>query len=194
MTKNAPSKNTSLSQCDQKVLQNILTISKTFFQLLISHLKEPWCWSITKTCNEFDVSEYHAKKARKLKNSKGILAELGKKKGNALSDETKLKVLEMFESDEFIECAVGKRTIYKNQCWKKLKNKKRLLLVCLKQLYIEFKKRNPQLKTGFEKFCGPFVCALIILETWITNNIWIYVYVIRQIETVCFICVKIAQI
>ena len=45
-----------------------------------------------------------------------LLAEPGKKKGNALSDETKLKVLEMFESDEFIECVVGKRTVYKNQC------------------------------------------------------------------------------
>ena len=36
---------------------------------------------------------------------------------------------------------------------KKVKNKKRLFLVCLKELYIEFKKRNPQLKIGFTKFC-----------------------------------------
>ena len=35
----------------------------------------------------------------------------------------------------------------------KIKKQKRLLLVCLKELYIEFKKRNPQLKTGFLKFC-----------------------------------------
>ena len=32
-------------------------------------------WSISKACNEFDVSEYLVKKARKLKNSKEILAE-----------------------------------------------------------------------------------------------------------------------
>ena len=79
MSKNAPSKNISLSQCHQKVLQNILTINKTFFQLLISHLKDPSRWSISKTCNEFDVSEYLVKKGRKLKNSKGILAEPEKK-------------------------------------------------------------------------------------------------------------------
>ena len=36
-------------------------------------------WSISKTCNEFDVSKYLVKKARKLKNSKGILAEPEKK-------------------------------------------------------------------------------------------------------------------
>ena len=106
MSKNAPSKNISLSQCHQKVLQNILTINKTFFQLLISHLKDPSSWSISS-----DVSEYLVKKGRKLKNSKGILAEPEKKKGNILSDETKLKVLEIFESDEFIECVLGKRTV-----------------------------------------------------------------------------------
>ena len=39
----------------------------------------PESWSISKTCNEFDLSEYLVKKARKLKNSKGILAEAEKK-------------------------------------------------------------------------------------------------------------------
>ena len=110
-----PQKNASLSQCHQKVLQNILTINKTFFQLLISHLKDPSSWSISKTCNEFDVSEYLVKKARKLKNSKGILAEPEKKKGNVLNDETKLKVLEIFESDEFSRMCPGKKDcVYKN--------------------------------------------------------------------------------
>ena len=35
---------------------------------------------------------------------------------------------------------------------KKIKKQKRLL-VHLKELYIELKKRNPQLKIGFTKFC-----------------------------------------
>ena len=35
----------------------------------------PESWSISKTCNEFDISEYLVKIARKLKRSKGILAE-----------------------------------------------------------------------------------------------------------------------
>ena len=61
----------------------------------------PENWSISKTCNEFDVSKYLVKKARKIKNSKGILVEPEKKKRNVLSDETKVKVLEIFESDEF---------------------------------------------------------------------------------------------
>ena len=36
---------------------------------------------------------------------------------------------------------------------KKLKKQKILLFACLKDLYIEFKKSNSQLKMGFKKFC-----------------------------------------
>ena len=75
----------------------------------------PESWSISKTCNEFDVSVYLVKKARKLNNYKGILVEPEKKKGNVLSDETKLKVLEIFESDKFSRMCPGKKDcVYKN--------------------------------------------------------------------------------
>ena len=63
------------------------------------------------------MSEYLVKKARKLRNSKRIFAEPEKKKGNVLSDETKLKVLEIFESDEFSRMCRGKKDcvcVYKN--------------------------------------------------------------------------------
>ena len=69
----------------------------------------PESWSISKTCNEFDVSEYLVKKARKLKDSRGIFAEPEKKKGNVLRDERKLKVLEIFESDKFSRMCPGKK-------------------------------------------------------------------------------------
>ena len=71
----------------------------------------PESWSTSKTCNEFDVSKYLVKKARKLKNSKGILVEPEKKKGNVLSNETKLKVLEIFESDEFSRMCPGEKVV-----------------------------------------------------------------------------------
>ena len=69
----------------------------------------PESWSISKTCNEFDVSEYLVKKARKLKDFRGIFAEPEKEKGNVLSDERKLKVLEIFESDKFSRMCPGKK-------------------------------------------------------------------------------------
>ena len=113
----------------------------------------PESWSFSKTCNEFDVSEYLIKKARKLKNSKGILAETEKEKGNVLSDETKLKVLEILKSDEFSRMCPGKKDCVSIKInAEKIKKQKRLLLVRLKKLYIEFKKYSPQLKIGFTKF------------------------------------------
>ena len=72
---------------------------------------------------------------------------LKKKKENVLSDETKLKVLEIFESDEFSRMCPGKKDCVSIKInAEKIKKQKRLLLVHLKELYIEFKKRNPQLK------------------------------------------------
>ena len=113
----------------------------------------PESWSFSKTCNEFDVSEYLIKKARKLKNSKGILAETEKEKGNVLSDATKLKVLEILKSDEFSRMCPGKKDCVSIKInAEKIKKQKRLLLVRLKKLYIEFKKYSPQLKIGFTKF------------------------------------------
>ena len=89
------------------LLKEKLKMSSTQEKVKILTLA-PETWSISKTCNEFDVSEYLVKKARKLKNPKEILAEREKKTGNVLSDETKLKVLEIFESDEFSRMCPGK--------------------------------------------------------------------------------------
>ena len=136
-----------------ELLKEKLKMSSTQEKVKILTLA-PESWSISKTCNEFDVSEYLVMKARKLKNSKGILVEPEKNKGNVLSDETKLKVLEIFESDEFSRMCPGKKDCVSIKInAKKIKKQKRLLLVRLKELYIEFKKCNPQLKIGFTKFC-----------------------------------------
>ena len=53
-------------------LTELLKMSSTQEKVKILTLA-PESWSISRTCNEFDVSEYLVKKARKLKNSKGIL-------------------------------------------------------------------------------------------------------------------------
>ena len=95
-----------------ELLKDKLKMSSTQEKLKILTLA-PESLSISKTCNEFDVSKYLVKKARKMKNSKGILAEPKKKEGNVLIDETKLKVLEILKSDEFSRMCPGKKD-YKN--------------------------------------------------------------------------------
>ena len=59
-----------------------------------------------------------------------------KKKGNVLSDETKPKVLEIFESDEFSRICPGKKdcaSIKVNA--EKIKKQKKLLLVRLRVVH-----------------------------------------------------------
>ena len=91
-----------------ELLKEKLKMNSTQEKVKILNLA-PESWSTSKTCNEFDVSKYLVKKARKLKNSKGMFVEPEKKKGNVLSDKTKLKVLEIFESDEFSRMCPGKK-------------------------------------------------------------------------------------
>ena len=97
----------SYLDCLTELLKDKLKISLTQAKVKLLTLA-PESWSISKTCNEFDVFKYLIKKARKPKNSTGILAEPEKKKGNVLSDETKLKVFGIFKSDEVGR--MGKRT------------------------------------------------------------------------------------
>ena len=60
----------------------------------------PDSWSIKNTCNAFSGSDHLVKKARKLKNEKGILAKPEAKKGHPLEDIVKQRVIETYESDK----------------------------------------------------------------------------------------------
>ena len=138
---------------------------------LINHMKEkmvvstrqdqikiltlvPESWTISKTCNEFAVSKHLVKKARKLKATKGILADPEQKKGNSISEDIKRKVVSVYESDEYSRLCPGKKecvSVYIDGV--KIKKQKRLVLLRLKELYLEFKKLYPDIKVGFSKFC-----------------------------------------
>ena len=110
--------------------------------------------SIKKTCNRFSVSDHLVKKARKLKNEKGILAKPEAKKGHPLEDIVKQRVIEIYESDEYTRQCPGKKdfvSVRTNNV--KVHKQKRLILVRLKELHLEFKKLYPEHKVGFSKFC-----------------------------------------
>ena len=114
----------------------------------------PESWTISKTCDEFAVSEHLVKKARKLKNIKGILAVPEQKKENSISEDIKRKGVSVYESDEYSRLCPGKKecvSVYIDAV--KIKEQKRLVLLRLKELYLEFKKLYPDIKVGFSKFC-----------------------------------------
>lgn len=116
----------------------------------------PSSWSIKKTAEEFNVSEYMVKKARSLKQSHGVFSEPSPKHGKELSPETQKAVVEFYEDDEYTRLCPGKKEFVSVKIdGQKIHKQKRLLLANLHELYVLFKEKRPQAeyKIGFSKFC-----------------------------------------
>lgn len=113
----------------------------------------PSSWSILKTMEEFNVSEHMVKRAREVKKTKGILGEPDPKKGKCLSPEVVARVIAFYQSDEYSRMCPGKKEFVSVRIdGKKEQMQKRLLLVNLKELHLEYIKSTGD-KIGFSKFC-----------------------------------------
>ena len=114
----------------------------------------PESWSIKKTIQEFGVTEYKVKCVRELKKERGILAEPNQKVGKALSGDVSEIVNNFYQHDEYSRCFPGMKdfvSVTKDRV--KTKHHKCLLLLNVKELFLEFKKEYPTVKTGFSKLC-----------------------------------------
>ena len=125
----------------------------------------PESWTIKRTAEEFGTTEYLVRKARELKTQYGILPEPPVKAGKPLPSETKQLVIEFYQSDEYSRICPGQKDFVsvKNQSdGTRQQKQKRLLLINLKELYIEFIKEH-QIKIGFSTFCAlrPQHCVLV---------------------------------
>ena len=124
----------------------------------------PSSWSIEKTALEFKVSQYLVRKARHLKSEAGILADPSSIKGKALEPAVIEAVKSFYEDDEYSRMCPGKKDFVsvKSETGR-IHKQKRLLLINLKELYALFKKKFPELKVGFSKFCElrPAWCATV---------------------------------
>lgn len=113
----------------------------------------PASWTIKKTMDEFNVSEHIVKRARELKKNKGILAEPDPKKGRPLSTEVVERVKAFYQSDEYSRMCPGKKEYVSVKTDDgRVQMQKRLLLLNLKELHIEYLKTTGD-KIGFSKFC-----------------------------------------
>ena len=113
----------------------------------------PSSWSVRKTAEVFDVSNYMVRKAFRLREEKGILATPEAKKGSVLPDTVQPLVKEFYCDDENSRLLPGKKdyvSIGRNHHMQT-----RLILSNLKELYSSFKEKNPAVKIGFSKFCMP---------------------------------------
>jgi len=94
-------------------------------------------------CKEFGVSRYLVKKARQLKKAHGILASPDKKQGKVLPQEVVQAVIEFYQDEDISRmCPCKKEFVSVKENGMRIQKQKRLLLLNLRELHIEFKKRN----------------------------------------------------
>ena len=104
----------------------------------------PDTWTIKQTSEEFGVSNRLVKQARQLKKEKGILSEPERKKGRTLDMATIQGVGVFYEDDEYSRMCLSKKEFVSVRIdGKKVHKQKRLLLLNLNELYLEFKKEWP---------------------------------------------------
>ncbi|KZS05303.1 Uncharacterized protein APZ42_031547 [Daphnia magna] len=99
-------------------------------------------WTHEQTSDFFGVSKYSATQAADLKIRIGILAQAPKKR--SLSDEEKARIIDFYTSDEYSRQLPGMKNVksVKQLNGKRMKIQKRLLLVNIKELYAEYKKKR----------------------------------------------------
>ena len=129
------------------LIKEKLEISSPRDQIKILTLT-PESWSIKKTVQEFGVTEYKVKCAKELKKESGVFAECKKKVGKALNGNFSEIVL------KYSRCCPGmKELVSVTKDGVMTKHQKCLLLLNIKQLFLEFKKECPTVKIGFSKLC-----------------------------------------
>lgn len=124
----------------------------------------PESWSIKRISEEFGVTEYLVRRSRELKKESGILAEPHAKVGKALSSKIEELVLNFYQNDEYSRMCPGQKDFVsvKKADGSREQKQKRLLLINLKELYIDFV-REHNVRIGFSTFCAlrPKNCVLV---------------------------------
>lgn len=114
----------------------------------------PHSWSIDRTVTEFKTTHYMVKLAKKRKKEDGILPDIHPKRGPSLSSDTINAVFAFYEDNDSSRIAAGmKACTVMSVEGEKVVKPKRLLLINVRELYIQFKENHPDIKIGFSKFC-----------------------------------------
>nr|XP_047138382.1 uncharacterized protein LOC124814597 [Hydra vulgaris]XP_047138383.1 uncharacterized protein LOC124814597 [Hydra vulgaris] len=133
------------------LLTNKIAESTSTFKIVQLATLAPTDWSIKKVSETLHVTNYVAQTARKLTLKKGILTMPNPKLGKALPDVTVQLVKTFYEDDEHRRIMPGKKDYVSIK--KNVRMQKRLLLCNLKELFVAFKTKNPEIKIGFSRFC-----------------------------------------
>lgn len=122
----------------------------------------PEAWNANKIKNIFEVSYYTANLVKTLVKENGILCGIKKKLGSNRIDDQTVSIVQDFYREESRICP-GLREFKKvEENGETRPVQRRLVLMNLKELYSEFKKKNENIKIGFSKFAElrPKECVL----------------------------------
>jgi hypothetical protein len=123
----------------------------------------PNSWTLKRVVEEFQVSEYMARKAKNLVKEKGILSTPNPKVGAALPTKTVDLVKGFYFSEEISRLMPGKKDYVSVKVnGERQHAQKRLIMSNLKETFQAFKEIHPDLKIGFSKFAAlrPKECIL----------------------------------
>ena len=114
----------------------------------------PEDWSVRKVASEFGVSRHLASRSKLLRAEKGILGEPECETRKGVGPEIEQRVVAIYQSDEYSRMCPGKKDFVTVRfSGNRTQMQKRLLLINLKELYIDFVKATGD-KIGFSKFCS----------------------------------------
>ena len=149
----------------------------------------PESWSIAKTAEEFEefgFTKYMIRQALDLCKQRGLLAQPDKKKGRPLSEDIRFRVVNFLQDDEISRvCPGAKDTVSVRKKGKREIRTKRLLLANMREIYLEYKKRYPDDKIGFSKFCE--IRKDDVPECVTVNSSGMHTVCVYQIHQKCFL-------
>lgn len=110
-------------------------------------------WTLQRTAEEFQTTQWLARKARILLENEGVFGKVEEKRGKNLSPEIEKKINLFYNSDDISRVMPStKETVTMKVDGVKRKVQKRLLLLSLKELFRSFKEENPTTNVGFSTF------------------------------------------
>lgn len=114
----------------------------------------PKSWTLRKIVEEFNISNFMARRVKLLVEEKGVFSTPEIKPRNIILPDVVNTVKTFFETDEVSRCLPGIKDYIsvKENGWK-VKKTKRLLLGNLREVYSLFKERHEDVKIGLSKFC-----------------------------------------
>ena len=113
----------------------------------------PMSWSIEKVQAEFGATNFMVRKAKLLVREKGVLSSPDPQPGHRIAERIVDLVISFYESDSSSRIMPGKKDFISVKGEHgRMHVQKRLILSNLKELYQDFKQKNPNDHIGFSKF------------------------------------------